>query len=162
MEPLVSVGLGYDIHRLVDGRPLKLGGVTVPFERGLSGHSDADVVLHAIADALLGGAGLPDIGETFPETDPAYKDADSRDLLARVVTMVRACGLAANHLDVVVHAERPRLADHKRPMRDVISLILDVDRANVSIKAKTAEGLGDVGAGRAIACTAVVGLRAVD
>ncbi len=157
---IVRVGLGYDIHRLTEGRRLILGGVEIPFGRGLLGHSDGDVLLHAVADAMLGAAGLPDIGETFPDTDPAYRNANSRYLLARVVEIVRRQGFHVANADVTVHAEAPNLSAHKQSMTESIARVLGVDRQTVSVKAKSSEGLGPVGAGDAIACTAVVALRA--
>lgn len=152
------VGIGTDIHRLEAGRPLILGGLRIEHDKGLVGHSDADVVFHAVSDALLGAAGLPDIGEQFPDTDTRYHNADSGALLADVVAMVAAKGWAVANADVVVHAERPKLSDHKAAMRANIAerLALPIDR--VSVKAKTHEGLDAVGRGEAIACTVVVGL----
>ena len=115
------VGIGYDIHRLVEGRRLILGGVEIEHSKGLAGHSDADVVLHAIADAVLGAAGLPDIGDLYPDTDPAYKDADSRKLLADAMGRVRAAGYAASNVDVIVHAEAPNLSPYKRRIADSVA-----------------------------------------
>lgn len=152
----IRIGVGYDLHRLVTGRRLVLGGVEVAFERGLSGHSDADVVLHAVTDAILGAAGLPDIGELFPDTDPRYKDADSRALLRDALGRVRAAGWTVGNVDVIVHAERPKLSEHKRRMAASIAELLGVVADRVSVKAKTNEGLGEIGRGEAIACTAVV------
>jgi len=150
------VGVGYDIHRLVDGRPLRLGGVDIPHPRGLLGHSDGDAVLHAIADALLGAAGLPDIGEQFPDTDPAYKGADSRGLLEAVVRKIHAAGYVPVNVDCIVHAEKPRITPHKRRMVQAVADLLGLPSESVSVKAATNEGLDAVGAGQAIACTAVV------
>ncbi|MCK4660532.1 MAG: 2-C-methyl-D-erythritol 2,4-cyclodiphosphate synthase [Phycisphaerae bacterium] len=152
------VGIGYDIHRLVDGRPLILGGIEIDFPRGLLGHSDGDVLLHAVADALLGAAGLPDIGEMFPDTDPAYKDADSRELLADVVRKVAAAGYQANNLDCIVHAEQPKLSKHKGRMVRAIADIVGLEPAAVNVKAKTNEKLGPVGAAQAISCTVAASL----
>lgn len=151
----VRVGIGYDIHRLVEGRRLVLGGVEIPHDRGLLGHSDADVVLHALTDALLGAASLPDIGDMFPDTDPAYKDADSRKLLASVMERVRASGFSVGNVDVIVHLEAPKLSQHKRRMAVSIADVLRCEAKQISIKAKTNEGLGSVGCADAIACTAV-------
>lgn len=151
----IRVGIGYDIHRLVVGRKLILGGVEIPFARGLLGHSDADVVLHAISDAILGAAGLPDIGELFPDTDPRYKDADSRGLLRGAVEKVRAAGWIVGNVDVIVHAEKPKLSEYKRKIAESVSDLLGIGAERVSIKAKTNEGLGEVGRGDAVACTAV-------
>ncbi len=152
----VRVGVGYDIHLLVEGRPLILGGVPVAHRKGLQGHSDADVVLHAVADALLGGAGLPDIGELYPDTDPAWKDADSRKLLADVVERVRSAGYRAGNIDVIVHAETPKISPYKQRMAAAIATITGLATDRVSVKAKTNEGIGAVGQSDAIACTAVV------
>lgn len=151
----LRVGIGYDIHRLVAGRPLILGGIPIEHPRGLQGHSDADVVLHAVTDALLGAAGLPDIGDLFPDTDPAFKDADSRQLLTSVMERINQRGLVPTNVDVVVHAERPKLTAYKKPMASSIAHLLGLPSARVCVKAKTNEGLGEVGAGEAIACTAV-------
>ncbi len=150
------VGVGFDIHRLVEGRRLVLGGVVVPYEKGLLGHSDADVVLHALTDAILGAAAMPDIGEMFPDTDPRYRDADSRELLTEVVNKVAMRGLSVGNTDVVVHAEAPKLSAHKRDMIGTIAKLLGVPAECVSVKAKTNEGFGAIGCGDAIACTAVV------
>jgi len=152
----IRIGIGYDLHRLVEGRRLVLGGIEVPFAKGLLGHSDADVVLHAIADAILGAAGLPDIGELFPDTDPRYKDADSRTLLGDVERRVRDAGWAVGNLDVIVHAEKPKLSEYKRSIAESIAGLIRASADQVSVKGKTNEGLGEVGRGDAIACTAVV------
>lgn len=150
------VGLGYDTHRLADGRPLVLGGVTVPHARGLVGHSDADAVCHAVTDALLGAAAAGDIGQHFPDADPRWRDASSVDLLAQVVALVQGRGFAVGNVDVVVIAERPKLAPHIPGMRARLAAVLGVDRERVSVKAKTGEGLDAVGRGEAIAVHAVV------
>lgn len=155
-DPGFRIGVGYDLHRLAAGRRLVLGGVEVAFERGLLGHSDADVVLHAVTDAILGAAGLPDIGELFPDTDPRYKDADSRELLRVALGRVAGAGWRVGNLDLVIHAERPKLSTYKRPMAESIAGLLGVDAGRVSVKAKTNEGLGAIGTGEAVACTAVV------
>jgi len=133
-----------------------LGGLQVPYPRGLLGHSDADVVLHAIIDALMGASGLPDIGELFPDTDSAWKDADSRDLLTAVMERVRQARFEPVNLDCVVHAEQPKLSPHKRAMAEAIAGLVGVEPGLVSVKATSNEGLGPIGAGEAIACTAVV------
>ena len=158
MAAIERVGIGTDLHRLEAGRKLLLGGVEIPFERGLTGHSDADVVLHALADALLGAAGLPDIGEQFPDHDPRFKDADSRDLLADVLRQVRSRGFAPANVDVVIHAERPRLSAFKPAIRAAIAALVGLGEDRVAVKAKTNEGLDAVGRGEAIGCTAIVGL----
>lgn len=152
----MRIGIGYDIHRLVEGRPLRLGGVFIPHESGLLGHSDADVVLHAVTDALLGAAGLPDIGELFPDTDAKYKGADSGALLREVFWKVRDEGFRVGNLDVIVNAERPRLSAFKRTIAQSIADLLEIAPELVSVKAKTNEGLGAVGRQEAIACWAAV------
>ncbi len=152
---LPRVGTGYDLHRLVEGRPLVLGGVTIPFERGLLGHSDADAVCHAVTDAVLGAAGLGDIGRHFPDTDPRWKDADSLALLAEVAALVRARGFTVGNVDVTVVAERPKIAPHAEAMRARVAGALGVADAAVSVKGKTNERVDAVGAGEAIAVHAV-------
>jgi 2-C-methyl-D-erythritol 2,4-cyclodiphosphate synthase len=149
------VGVGYDIHRLAEGRRLVLGGVEVDYSKGLIGHTDGDAVLHAVTDALLGAAGLPDIGDLFPDTDPTYKDADSRTLLLEVMKKVRSQGYTACNVDVIVHAEAPRLSPYKQRMAESIAHAIGVPSRQVSVKAKTNEGLGPLGHADAIACTAV-------
>jgi len=158
MGMIDKVGLGYDIHRLVQGRTLKLAGVPIDSDKGLLGHSDGDVVLHAVIDAMLGAAGLEDIGQIFPDSDPAYKDADSAQLLGEALQRVRRAGYRLANVDLVIHVERPKLSPYKQAMRRRLAELVALDVAAVNIKAKTAEGLGPVGEGRAIACTAVVGL----
>ena len=155
------IGIGYDIHRTEAGRPLFLGGVEIPHDRGLLGHSDADVVLHAICDAMLGAAGLADIGELFPDTDPAYKDADSRELLRNVIRRIRDAGLGINNVDIIIHAERPKLGPHKARIRASVAELLSLPESAVGVKATTNEGLGEIGRGEAIACWAAVLLHAV-
>lgn len=155
-----AIGLGEDIHRLAAGRPLVLGGVVVPHDAGLVGHSDGDVVLHAIADALLGAAALGDIGEHFSDRDPRWRGADSRLLLAEVMRLVRAAGWQLGNLDVVVHAERPRLGPLKESMRASVAALTGLPGERVSIKAKTGEGLDAIGRGEAIGCRAIVLLHA--
>lgn len=150
------VGQGWDIHRLVPDRPLRLGGVEIPFERGLLGHSDGDAVLHAIADALLGALALGDIGQHFPDTDPRFRGADSALLLGHVLRLVRRRGWRPRNIDVTVLAERPRLAPHAAAMRARIAALLGLDQADVGLKARTMEGLGAIGAGDAIGALAVV------
>lgn len=149
------VGTGYDLHRLVSGRSLVLAGLTIPYEKGLSGHSDADAVCHAVTDALLGATGLGDIGRHFPDTDAAWKDADSMELLARIVERVTAAGFAIGNVDVTVIAERPKLAPHADAMRANLARVLGIDVARVSVKGKTNEKVDAVGAGEAIAVHAV-------
>ena len=149
------IGAGYDLHRLVEGRPLVLAGVTIPYEKGLSGHSDADAVCHAVTDALLGAAALGDIGRHFPDTDAAWKDADSMMLLERIVGRVRKAGFAIGNVDVTVIAERPKLAPHADAMRASLARVLGIDTSRVSVKGKTNEKVDAVGAGEAIAVHAV-------
>jgi 2-C-methyl-D-erythritol 4-phosphate cytidylyltransferase / 2-C-methyl-D-erythritol 2,4-cyclodiphosphate synthase len=156
---LVRIGTGYDLHRLVDGRPLVLGGVTIPADRGALGHSDADVVCHAVIDAMLGAAGLGDIGLHFPDSDSRWKDAASLDLLARAAEMLAARGFAIANVDVTIVLERPKLRGHIDAMRQAVAGRLDVDATCVSIKAKTNEGVDAVGRGEAIAAHAVALLR---
>ena len=148
-------GIGYDIHRLVPGRPLILGGVRIEHPTGLLGHSDADVAVHAIMDALLGAAGLGDIGRWFPDSDPALKDVCSLDLLRRVRTLLEAHGWLAVNVDATIIAEEPRLAPHIPAMRERVAQALGVETAAVNIKATTNEGLGAVGSREGIAAFAV-------
>jgi len=152
----MRVGYGYDVHRLVAGRPLFLGGVRIPFEKGLLGHSDADVLLHAVCDALLGAAGLGDIGQHFPDTDPAYKDAASTGLLEQTMAMVRAAGYLAVNVDTVIVAEAPPLSPFRSAMRHEIAHRLALAPGQVNIKATTTEAMGVTGRGEAIAAMAVV------
>lgn len=149
------VGIGYDIHRLAADRRLVLGGLVLDHPSGLVGHSDGDVLLHAVMDAVLGAAGLGDLGTRFPSDDPAYAGADSQVLLAQVGRLVRAAGFRVTSVDATVIAESPRIGPHAFAMRGAIAAGLGVDRAVVSVKAKTNEGLGPVGAGEAIAAMAV-------
>jgi len=150
------VGHGYDVHRLEAGRRLMLGGVEIEHDYGLLGHSDGDAALHALCDALLGAAGLPDIGQQFPDTDPQYKDADSLKLLARVVTLVRDAGWRASSADLTLVAERPRLADHLPRMAEKISQVLSVQPESIGLKATTEEGLGLAAGKEGIAAHAMV------
>ncbi len=152
----IRVGQGFDLHALVPGRRLLLGGVPIEYERGLLGHSDADVLLHAVTDALLGAAGLGDIGRIFPDSDPAYRDADSRALLSEVVQRVQQQGWRVANLDCTIIAERPRIAPHVAAIQRSIAQLLGVDIARVNVKGKTTERLGAIGRGEAIAASAVV------
>jgi 2-C-methyl-D-erythritol 2,4-cyclodiphosphate synthase len=154
MTPL-RIGEGWDVHALVAGRPLVLGGVTVPHHLGLDGHSDADALLHAITDALLGAAGLGDIGQHFPDTDAQFKGADSATLLAKAARRVREAGWAIVNVDSTIIAQAPKMAPHIPAMRDRIAAALGIEATNVNVKAKTAERLGPVGEGRAIEARAV-------
>ena len=151
----MRIGHGYDVHRLVECRDLIIGGVQIPFEKGLLGHSDADVMLHAISDALLGAAGLGDIGVHFPDTDPAYKGADSMKLLAVVVEKINAAGYRVGNVDVTMIAQRPKLKDYIPQMRQNIARTLAVTLQQVNIKATTEEHLGFTGDGSGMACHSV-------
>jgi len=157
----MRVGLGYDVHRLVVGRKLVLGGETIPFEKGLLGHSDADVLTHAVCDALLGAAGLGDIGQHFPDTDPAYKDICSFELLDRTGRMLRQRNLAIVNLDVTVFAQAPKLAPFRGAICRRLAGVLGVAADRINIKATTTEGLGMIGAGDGIAAMCVALLREV-
>ncbi len=157
----LRIGEGWDVHALVTGRPLILGGVTVPYDKGLLGHSDADALLHAITDALLGAAGLGDIGRHFPDTDERFRGADSAVLLAEAARRVREQGWQVVNLDSTVIAQAPKLAPHIDAMRTRIAQILAIDPSQVNVKAKTAEKMGPVGEGRSIEARAVVLVSAV-
>ena len=155
----MRVGFGYDVHRLVEGRPLILGGVTIPHKTGLDGHSDADVLLHAVSDALLGAAALGDIGAHFPDTDPDWKGADSLGLLERVSGEVESAGYIAHNVDATVVLERPKLRPYIGEMRKNIASALGAEVGAVSVKATTNEELGPVGAGEGAVAYAVCTLR---
>jgi 2-C-methyl-D-erythritol 2,4-cyclodiphosphate synthase len=152
------VGIGYDSHRLLAGRRMVIGGVEIPGELGLDGHSDADVLAHAVTDALLGAAGLGDIGEHFPDTDERWRDADSMQLLAEVVESVHNAGLELVNVDCTVVMERPKLAPHRRAIRERLAGVLGLDLRRVNVKASTGEGIGFVGRGEGVAALAVAGL----
>jgi 2-C-methyl-D-erythritol 2,4-cyclodiphosphate synthase len=152
----MRVGLGHDTHRLGEGRPLLLGGVRVEHDRGLVGHSDADVVLHAVTDALLGAAGLGDIGDAYPDTDPAFKDADSRLFLRETQARLNRDGWAVVNLDVTVLAQEPKLGPVKAAIRRSLAGLLGLPEDRVNVKAKTGERVGHIGRAEAIACQAVV------
>ena len=154
------VGIGYDCHPFADGRRLVLGGVEIPHDRGLGGHSDADVVTHAVIDALLGAAALGDIGEHFPDTDERHRDADSLVLLRQVVELLASKGLSVVNVDATVIVESPRLAPHRDRMREALAGALGTEPARVSVKATTAEGMGFIGRGEGAAAFAVASLRA--
>lgn len=154
-DPGLRVGMGFDVHPFVPGRPLVLGGVTIPHEFGLAGHSDADVLLHAICDALLGAAALGDIGKHFPDSDPAYRGISSVELLRRTIGVLAAAGWRPFQIDACVLAEAPRIAPHAEAMRAVIAEALGVPVANVGLKATTTEGLGSIGRREGIAAQAV-------
>ena len=151
----MRVGHGYDVHRLVEGRDLILGGVNIPYALGLDGHSDADVLLHAVSDALLGAAGLGDIGKHFPDTDPQYKGADSLKLLEIVGMKVASAGYRISNIDVTMIAQAPKLRPHIDTMECNIAGALNIDASRVNIKATTEEHLGFTGAGHGMACHAV-------
>lgn len=159
MSVCMRIGFGYDVHRLVEGRKLFLGGVEIPFEKGLLGHSDADVLLHAMCDALLGAAGMGDIGRRFPDTDPKYKGIASLKLLSRTFQIISEAGFVVNNIDATIVAEAPKIAPYSDSMRENISKILNIDYNRINIKATTAEGLGIIGAGAAIAAYCVVSVR---
>jgi 2-C-methyl-D-erythritol 2,4-cyclodiphosphate synthase len=160
MTSSIRIGIGYDIHRLVAGRRLVLGGVEIPFEKGLLGHSDSDVLTHAICDALLGAAALGDIGTHFPNTDPRWAGVSSLELLARVVEMLADRGYRVANVDATVMAERPKLTTHIEAIRERLASALRVDVDLLSVKAKTSEGLDSVGRGEAIAAQAIALLTA--
>jgi 2-C-methyl-D-erythritol 2,4-cyclodiphosphate synthase len=151
----MRIGEGWDIHALVAGRPLVLGGVTIPYHLGLDGHSDADALAHAITDALLGAAALGDIGKHFPDTDPAFKGADSMRLLAEAARRVRAAGYEIGNIDSTIVAQAPKMAPHIEAMRARLSAVLAITLEQVNVKAKTAEKMGPVGEGLAIEARAV-------
>ena len=151
----VRTGLGVDTHRFAEGRRLVLGGVEIPHDRGLAGHSDADVLTHAIADAVLGAAGLGDIGEHFPDTDPAWRNADSIELLRAVIERARAAGWAVAHVDATVVLERPRLAPHRAEIAARLAVVV----GSVNFKATTGEGMGFVGREEGVAALAVATLE---
>ena len=151
----MRIGHGYDVHKLIEGRDLILGGVKIPYEKGLLGHSDADVLLHAVMDALLGAAGLRDIGYHFPDTDPAYKGADSRALLRAVKEKLDAAGYRTGNVDVTMIAQKPKLKDYIEQMMRNIAQDLDVDVSRINVKATTEEHLGFTGEGLGMSCHAV-------
>lgn len=151
----MRIGHGYDVHKLVEGRKLILGGVEIPYEKGLLGHSDADVLLHAVSDAMLGAAALGDIGKHFPDTDPAFKGADSLKLLRLVAELLKSEGYRVGNIDATVLAQRPKLAAYIEQMRQNIALAVGTETDSVSVKATTEEGLGFTGDGSGIAAHAV-------
>ncbi len=158
MLPQIRVGIGHDTHRLGPGGPLRLGGIDIPHSSSLQGHSDADVLLHAVTDALLGAAALGDIGELFPDTDSANKDRDSAEMLALAAESVRMAGYEVGNLDCIVFAEQPKLSPFKRSIAERIAAILNVSPDQVGVKAKTGEGVGQVGHGEVMLaqCVALV------
>ncbi len=154
----MRIGMGYDVHRLVEGRKLVLGGVTIPFEKGLLGHSDADVLVHAVCDALLGAAGLGDIGLHFPDTDPEYKDVASIKILAKTYELISAKGFTIMNLDSTIFAEAPKLSPYRDAMQKNISRTIEIEQNRVNVKATTFEGLGMIGKGEGIGamCVALI------
>jgi 2-C-methyl-D-erythritol 2,4-cyclodiphosphate synthase len=158
----MRIGTGYDVHRLVAGRKLMIGGVDIPFEKGLSGHSDADVLLHAICDAMLGAAGLGDIGRHFPDTAPIYKDISSLMLLEEVRRLLAEAGFRVNNVDATIVAEKPKMAPHIPAMVTNIAEAIKVDRSAINVKATTTEGLGFAGRDEGMAAYAVALIRLVE
>lgn len=151
----MRVGIGHDTHRLVAGRPLILGGVRIEFGRGLDGHSDADVVLHAVTDALLGAAGLGDIGDAYPDTDPAYRDCASSVFIQETLARLNQAGWRLVNVDVIIFAEQPKLGTMKQQIRRHLAELLALEPADVNVKAKTGEGVGTIGRAEAIGCQVV-------
>jgi 2-C-methyl-D-erythritol 2,4-cyclodiphosphate synthase len=152
----MRIGIGYDVHRLVPGRQLVLGGALIPFDKGLLGHSDADVLTHAICDALLGSVGLGDIGQHFPDTDPQYKDISSLKLLTRTYEKVRQKGFTIRNIDTVILAEAPKIGPYRKTMLENLARAVEVDSGCINIKATTTEGLGGIGKGEGIGAMSVV------
>ena len=152
----MRIGIGYDVHRLVYKRKLVLGGVIIPFEKGLYGHSDADVLVHALCDALLGAAGIGDIGQHFPDTDPAFKDIYSIKLLVKTCEMISRKGFKINNVDSTIFAQEPKIAPYKEAMGKNISKAIQVEPARINIKATTTEGLGMIGEGDGIGAMCIV------
>ena len=152
----MRIGYGWDLHRLEEGRRLLLGGIEIPFSKGELGHSDGDVVLHALMDAILGAAALTDIGDLFPDNDPVWKDADSSSLTVEVVRRATSIGFRPHNVDVTIVLQAPRVAPYRERIRSKIASLTGLGVDRVGVKAKTSEGLGDIGAGSAVACHAVV------
>jgi 2-C-methyl-D-erythritol 2,4-cyclodiphosphate synthase len=155
---MMRIGQGYDVHRLVEGRKLIMGGVDIPYEKGLLGHSDADVLLHAVKDALLGAAALGDIGKHFPDTDERYKGASSMMLLEEVNRLIEKKGYSVNNVDATIIAQKPKMAPHIEEMRKNIASALKIDVEAVNVKATTTEGLGFTGTGEGIAAQAIASI----
>lgn len=155
----MRIGMGYDIHRLVAGRKLVLGGIVIPFEKGLLGHSDADVLVHAVIDALLGAAGLGDIGQHFPDTAPEFKDISSLKLLSKTYEIINGKGLTVQNIDATIFAEAPKLSRYKAAMQKNIAQAIEIEQDRVNIKATTCEGLGTVGKGEGMAALCVALLK---
>ena len=156
---MTRFGMGYDVHQLVENRKLIIGGVDIPYEKGLLGHSDADVLLHAISDALLGAAALGDIGKHFPDTDPSYKGADSLKLLEEVGNLLAAKGYVVGNVDATIVAQKPKMLPHILQMRENIARVLRVDIDQINVKATTEEHLGFTGSGQGISSYAVAGIE---
>ncbi len=156
---MIRFGMGYDVHQLVENRKLIIGGVDIPYEKGLLGHSDADVLLHAISDALLGAAALGDIGKHFPDTDPRYKGADSLKLLEEVGNLLAAKGYVVGNVDATIVAQKPKMLPHIPQMRENIARVLRVDIDQINVKATTEEHLGFTGSGQGISSYAVAGIE---
>ncbi|WP_078543169.1 2-C-methyl-D-erythritol 2,4-cyclodiphosphate synthase [Litchfieldia alkalitelluris] len=153
---MFRIGQGYDVHQLVEGRPLIIGGIEIPFEKGLLGHSDADVLLHTVADACLGAIAAGDIGKHFPDTDPAFKDADSAKLLSHVWNLIKKQGYSLGNIDCTIIAQKPKMAPYIGQMRERIAMLLDAETSQVNVKATTTEKLGFTGREEGIAAQAVV------
>ncbi|CAH1224955.1 MULTISPECIES: 2-C-methyl-D-erythritol 2,4-cyclodiphosphate synthase [Paenibacillus] len=153
---MIAVGQGFDVHQLVEGRPCIIGGVTIPYEKGLLGHSDADVLLHAVSDAILGALGLGDIGRHFPDTDPAFKDADSLKLLEHVWGLARERGYKLGNIDSTIIAQKPKMAPYIPEMTEIIARALGAEVSKVNVKATTTEWLGFAGRGEGIAAQSIV------
>ncbi|MDT3428584.1 2-C-methyl-D-erythritol 2,4-cyclodiphosphate synthase [Paenibacillus forsythiae] len=153
---MIAVGQGFDVHQLVEGRPCIIGGVTIPYEKGLLGHSDADVLLHAISDAILGALGLGDIGRHFPDTDPAFKDADSLKLLEHVWGLAKERGYRLGNIDSTIIAQKPKMAPYIPQMTEIIARALEAQPSQVNVKATTTEQLGFTGRGEGIAAQSIV------
>ena len=156
---MFRIGQGFDVHQLVEGRPLIIGGITIPYEKGLLGHSDADVLLHTVADACLGAVGEGDIGKHFPDTDPAFKDADSAKLLIHVWSIVKAKGYEIGNIDCTIIAQKPKMLPYISEMRARIAELLETSESNVNVKATTTEKLGFTGRGEGIAAQVAVLLK---
>ena len=155
----MRIGIGYDVHKLSPNRKLILGGVDIPFEKGLLGHSDADVLVHAVCDALLGAAAMGDIGLHFPDTDPKFKDVDSIKLLAETNAMVRSQGFTIGNIDTVIFAELPKIGPYRRRMQENLAAAVEIDPGCINVKATTTEGLGFIGKGEGIAAMSVAMLK---
>ncbi len=153
---MIAVGQGFDVHQLVEGRPCIIGGVTIPYEKGLLGHSDADVLLHAVSDAILGALGLGDIGRHFPDTDPAFKNADSLKLLEQVWALARERGYRLGNIDSTIIAQKPKMAPYIPQMTEIIANVLGAETSKVNVKATTTEQLGFTGRGEGIAAQSIV------